>query len=81
MKGEIENIKYFGSQSWPFPHSLMLAYTANYAGGDIIIDKNELEDARWFTFEGLRTCPDLLPAKASLSRILLDNLIQDNITR
>lgn len=71
----ITNVQYYGSQPWPFPHSLMLAYTADYHSGDIIVDKNELEDARWFTFEGLRSCPELLPAKGSLSRMLLDKLI------
>lgn len=72
---KISNIKYFGSQPWPFPHSMMLAYKADYISGDVVIDKTELEDARWFTFESLRSCPDLLPSKVSLSRMLLDTLI------
>ncbi|MBP9722634.1 MAG: NAD(+) diphosphatase [Gammaproteobacteria bacterium] len=72
---EVTNLRYFGSQPWPFPHSLMLAYIADYKSGEIIIDKNELEDVRWFNLKNLRTCPDLLPAKGSLSRMLLDYLI------
>jgi NAD+ diphosphatase len=44
----VHNLQYFGSQSWPFPHSLMVAFTADYLDGDIRIDQNELSDARWF---------------------------------
>lgn len=71
----VNNVRYFGSQPWPFPHSMMIAFIADYTSGDIVVDTNELEDARWFSFESLRQCPDLLPAKVSLSRMLLDNLI------
>jgi NAD+ diphosphatase len=78
---KIKNIRYFGSQSWPFPHSLMFAYLADYDDGDIVVDKEELEDVRWFSFESLRTCPDLLPAKGSLSRMLIDNLINNFFAR
>ena len=45
---EVNDIRYFGSQSWPFPHSLMIAYTAEYAGGSLRIQEDELADARWF---------------------------------
>lgn len=72
---KIKNIKYFGSQSWPFPHSLMLAYIAEYDSGDIVVDTTELEDARWFDFDSLKQCSELLPNKASLSRSVLDYLI------
>ena len=44
----VHNLQYFGSQSWPFPHSLMLAYTADYLDGEIRIDPAEIADARWF---------------------------------
>jgi NAD+ diphosphatase len=44
----VHNLQYFASQSWPFPHSLMIAFTADYLGGDIRIDENELSEARWF---------------------------------
>ena len=74
---KVKNLKYFGSQSWPFPHSLMLAFTAEYESGDIKVDTNELEDARWFDIKKLKTCPELLPAKGSLSRMVLDKLIYD----
>jgi len=44
----VHNLQYFASQSWPFPHSLMIAFTADYLDGEIRIDENELSEARWF---------------------------------
>jgi NAD+ diphosphatase len=44
----VHNLRYFGSQSWPFPHSLMLAFTADYLDGEIRLDTAEISDARWF---------------------------------
>ena len=53
---EIGPPAYFASQSWAFPHSLMIAYTAHYAGGDLRPDRTEIADARWF---GVNALPDL----------------------
>lgn len=44
----VHNLKYFGSQSWPFPHSLMIAFTADYLDGEIRVDETEIAEARWF---------------------------------
>ena len=44
----VKNVRYFGSQSWPFPAQLMLAFTADYASGDIQLQAEEIADARWF---------------------------------
>ncbi|MES2264505.1 MAG: NAD(+) diphosphatase [Pseudomonadota bacterium] len=44
----VHNLRYFDSQSWPFPHSLMLAFTADYLDGEIRVDASEIADARWF---------------------------------
>lgn len=44
----VHNLRYFGSQSWPFPHSLMVAFTADYLEGEIRTDPNEILEARWF---------------------------------
>ena len=44
----VHNLQYFMSQSWPFPHSLMLAFTADYLDGEIRLDENEIAEARWF---------------------------------
>jgi NAD+ diphosphatase len=45
---EVGDIRYFGSQSWPFPHSLMLAFTADYLAGEIRVDENEIAEAYWY---------------------------------
>jgi len=45
---QVRDLAYFGSQPWPFPHSLMIAFTAQYAGGDIVVDQSEIAEARWF---------------------------------
>lgn len=65
---EIGEPVYFASQSWAFPHSLMIAYTAEYAGGAIRLDDPEIEDARWFPLDAL---PKLPPA-VSIARRLID---------
>jgi NAD+ diphosphatase len=44
----VTDLRYFASQSWPFPHSLMIAFTAEYAGGELVLDANEIAEARWF---------------------------------
>ncbi|MEO7725876.1 MAG: NAD(+) diphosphatase [Burkholderiales bacterium] len=64
---EVENIRYFGSQPWPFPHSLMVAFTADYAGGEIRPDGIEIEEARFFDAEQLPQ----LPPSISISRRLI----------
>lgn len=45
---EVANVRYFKSQPWPFPDSLMIAFTAEYKSGEIKIDENEIIEARWF---------------------------------
>ncbi|MGV3652927.1 MAG: NAD(+) diphosphatase [Noviherbaspirillum sp.] len=45
---KVKDLRYFGSQSWPFPHSLMIAFTAEYAGGEIRPDTSEIAEARWY---------------------------------
>jgi NAD+ diphosphatase len=66
---EVTNVRYFASQPWPFPHSLMIAFNADYAGGEITPDPGEIEAADWFTPERL---PQALPSKISISRRLID---------
>jgi NAD+ diphosphatase len=55
---EITNLRYFGSQSWPFPDSLMVAFFADYAGGTITPDPSEIEAANWFPDNALPTLPE-----------------------
>ncbi|MEM8505368.1 MAG: NAD(+) diphosphatase, partial [Cyanobacteria bacterium P01_D01_bin.1] len=50
---EIKNIRYFGSQPWPFPNSLMVGFVAEYAGGALVLEPAEIEAAAWFTKDNL----------------------------
>jgi NAD+ diphosphatase len=70
---QVKNVRYFGSQPWPFPHSLMIAFTAEYAGGHITTDGMEIRDAGWFTAQGL----PLIPGKISIARRLIDWFVED----
>ncbi len=54
---KVKNIKYFGSQPWPFPNSLMIAYTAEYDTGEIQVDGKEIIEAQWFTRSDLPRIP------------------------
>lgn len=65
---EVNEIRYFGSQPWPFPHQLMIGFTAQYAGGEIQIDGTEIVDAGWFRAGSLPG----VPQKLSISRWLID---------
>ncbi|MDP1675003.1 MAG: NAD(+) diphosphatase [Burkholderiales bacterium] len=64
---EVGELRYFGSQPWPFPHSLMVAFTAEYAGGPVRPDGVEIEEAAWFDAEALPR----LPPSVSISRRLI----------
>jgi NAD+ diphosphatase len=64
----VRDIKYFDSQPWPFPHSLMIGFTATYVGGEISLSDDEIEDAGWFTVDKLPT----IPGKISIARKLID---------
>jgi NAD+ diphosphatase len=62
-----DNFKYFDSQSWPFPHSLMVAYTADYVAGTPVPQPEEIEDVRWFPMEAL---PQLPPPVSIAGRLI-----------
>ena len=66
---EVKNIRYFGSQPWPFPNSLMVAFTAEYAGGDIVVEEAELVDAQWFRADNLPAYP---PPMSIANRLIED---------
>lgn len=68
----IENIRYFGSQPWPFPDSLMVAFIADYAGGTIEVDGSEILDAGWFSADHLPA----IPPKISIARRLIDWFVE-----
>ena len=65
----VTNIRYAGSQNWPFPSQLMAGFVADYASGCILLDGDELEDARWFSREEM---PPALPPERSIARWIID---------
>jgi len=67
----VRNARYFASQPWPFPNSLMIAFFADYVAGEIRADGVEIVDAQWFDVEDLPR----LPAKISVARRLIDAAI------
>lgn len=69
---KVKNLEYFGSQPWPFPHSLMVGYIAEYAGGDIVIDDHEIDDAQWFSLDNLPN----IPPKFSIAGQLIDAVVK-----
>ncbi len=69
----VRDIAYVASQPWPFPHQLMVGFTARYAGGDIVIDSTELEDAAWFPIDSL----PILPPPLSIARRLIDTHVRE----
>lgn len=72
---EVKEIEYFGSQSWPFPGSFMIAFKAQWSKGDISIDFNELEDARWFDINHL---PEI-PSTSSIANSLIRSVVQSRL--
>ncbi len=65
---EVDQLRYFGSQPWPFPHSLMVGFTAQYVRGDLLLDPGEIAEARWFSPSAL----PIIPPKLSIARALID---------
>jgi len=70
----VKNIKYFGSQSWPFSSSLMIGFTAEYESGEIDVDGDEITDAGWYDIYNL---PEL-PLEYSIAREIIDSYIKSN---
>ena len=69
---EVGEVRYFGSQPWPFPNSLMVAFLAEWASGEIRPeDPEEIEDARWFHAESLPS----MPPKVSIARAMIDAFV------
>lgn len=70
---QVRDLRYFGSQPWPFPDSLMVGFTAQYAGGEIKVDQEEILEAGWFRADKL---PDI-PGKVSIARKLIDWFVEN----
>lgn len=65
------NVRYVGSQCWPFPSQVMVGFVADYIEGEIKVDTSELEDARWFPVDAL----PVMPPKRSIARYILDTTL------
>jgi NAD+ diphosphatase len=70
---EVQAPRYFGSQSWPFPHSLMVGFFAEWAGGEVRADGKEILEARWFLPDEL----PMIPPRLSIARQLIDVWLDD----
>ena len=68
----ITDIRYFGSQPWPFTGSLMIGFTARWAGGEIVADPTEIADADWFLPDELPR----IPPRLSIARELIDDFVR-----
>ena len=71
---DVKEIQYFGSQPWPFPNSLMLGFTAVYAGGEFDLEEEEIDDAQWFTRDNMPQIPPPL----SISNALIMDWLNNN---
>lgn len=68
---DVTNIRYFGSQPWAFPSSMMVAFLADYAGGEVKVDMHELSAAGWFNQHNM---PEVAP-KGTIARALIDHTL------
>ena len=67
---EVADVRYFGSQAWPFPSQLMIGFTANWAAGEIVVEQSEILEAGWFGPDDL---PEHLPGPYSIARRLIED--------
>ena len=72
---EVENLRYFGSQPWPFPHSLMVGFTALFAGGDLVLEEKEIVRAGWFDPEEVLRLR--IPPHGTIARRLIDRFLAE----
>jgi len=69
----VKDVRYFGSQPWPFPNSLMLGFTAQYESGEIEVENDELEAADWFHVDDM---PTMFPGSISISQWLIQDFLE-----
>ena len=70
----VGRVRYHSSQPWPFPHSLMIGFEAEWESGDIEVDGVEIAEAAWFTTDDLPP----IPPRLSIARRLIDDWIARN---
>jgi NAD+ diphosphatase len=69
----VKNIRYFGSQQWPFPNSLMIGFVADYDSGEITVDGEEIVEAGWFDADSL----PVIPSEISIARKIIDWYVRE----
>ncbi len=74
---DLTDIRYHSSQPWPFPHSLMIGFTATYAGGELSLQESEIVDAQWWRADALPN----IPGKVSIARRLIDGWLEKQAGR
>ncbi|MFZ2651096.1 MAG: NAD(+) diphosphatase [Burkholderiaceae bacterium] len=65
---QVADLRYYGSQSWPFPNSLMVAYTARWVSGEIVPQAAEIEAAFWYDIDALPGIPPRFSISGHLIR-------------
>jgi NAD+ diphosphatase len=75
---QVADVRYRSSQPWPFPSSLMLGFSARWAGGEAAVRDAELEDVGWFTREAIVGGDVLLPPPTAIARRLIDEWLGDD---
>lgn len=73
----VEDVRYFGSQPWPFPNSLMLGFTARYRSGEIRVDGEEIEAAGFYRWDEL---PKVFPGNVSIAQWLIRDFVERHRT-
>ena len=74
----VADVRYRSSQPWPFPSSLMLGFSARWAGGEPVVRDGELEDVGWFTRQAIVDGDVLLPPPTAIARRLIDEWLGDD---
>lgn len=77
----VSDITYFGSQSWPFRHQLMVGYRARYAGGEILLQESEIREARWFGPDDVEQEKTVVRGRFSIAGKLIDGWLAEQATR
>lgn len=70
---EIDNIRYFGNQPWPYPSGLMIGFKADYVSGELQLQRSELTKGGWFKADNLPN----IPSKLSIARLLIDDFVRE----
>ncbi len=70
---EVKDLRYFGSQTWPFPSNIMVAFRAEYASGELVPDGEEVIESGWFD----KDCLPEIPQKGSIARAMIDAWLEE----